>query len=119
MARDSKVTRQAPKGQLNQIQTQRKSKMNYFKIPIPSFEKENYEARIIKCYTNELLQWYYTRKGSYAENELVPDVPIYRVENLEELILLAYSEPIERNGLTILCVQKGTMKLINPVEIER
>jgi hypothetical protein len=92
--------------------------MNYFKIPIPSFEKENYEARLIKCHINNQ-QWCYTIKNSYQEDALVPDVPIYRVENLEELILLASSEPIERNGLTILCVQKGTMELINPVQIER
>ena len=92
--------------------------MYYFKVPIPSFEKENYEARLIKCHINNN-EWCYTRKGSYAENELVPDVPIYQVSDLFELILLAHSEPIERNGLTILCVQKGTMELINPVEIER
>jgi hypothetical protein len=92
--------------------------MYYFKTPIPSFEKENYEARLIKCHINNQ-QWCYETKNSYAENELVPDVPIYEVSGLPELILLANSKPIERNGLTILCVQKGTMKLINPVEIER
>jgi hypothetical protein len=92
--------------------------MYYFKIPIPSFEKENYEARIIKCHINNQ-QWCYTIKNSFKEDVIVPPVPIYRVEGLDELILLANSEPIERNGLTILCVQKGTMQLINPVEIER
>ena len=92
--------------------------MYYFKIPIPSPEKEEYEARIIKCYITDQ-QWCYTKKNSFKEDVLVPDVPIYQVENLEELILLAHSEPIERNGLTILCVQKGTMQLINPVEIDR
>lgn len=92
--------------------------MYYFKIPIPSLEKEEYEARIIKCHINDL-QWCYTKKNSFKEDVIVPDVPIYKVESLGELILLANSEPIERNGLTILCVQKGTMELINPVEIDR
>jgi hypothetical protein len=93
--------------------------MHYFKIPIPSFEKENYEARLIKCYLNNFDEWCYETKNSYAENELVPDVPIYQVKDLEKLILLANSKSIERNGLTVLCVQKGTMQLINPVEIKR
>jgi hypothetical protein len=96
----------------------RKQPMYYFKIPIPSLEREAYEARLIKCHINNQ-QWCYTIKNSYQEDVLVPDVPIYQVEDLEELILLANSEPIEQNGLTILCVQKGTMELINPVEIER
>ena len=77
----------------------------------------HYEACLIKCHIgNE--QWCYTKKGSYAEDALVPDVPIYQVKELDELILLAHSEPVERNGLMLLFVQKGTMELINPVEIE-
>jgi hypothetical protein len=64
--------------------------MNYFKVPILSFEKENYEARLIKCsITNQ--QWCYKIKNSYQEDALVPDVPIYQVKDLEELILLALS----------------------------
>ena len=92
--------------------------MYYFKVPIPSFEKENYEARLIECHINNQ-QWCYTDKKQLPEDAPVPDVPIYQVEDLEKLILLANSKPIERNGLTILCVQKGTMQLINPVEIKR
>ncbi len=77
-----------------------------------------YEACLIKCHiTNQ--QWCYTKKSSYAEDALVPvDAPIYQVKELDELILLAHSEPVERNGLMLLFVQKGTMELINPVEIE-
>ena len=92
--------------------------MYYFKVPTPSSEAREYEARIIKCYINNQ-QWCYTTKNSYAENALVPDVPIYQVEGLGQLILLANSETRERNGLTILCVPKGTMELISPSEIKR
>ena len=78
-----------------------------------------YEACLIKCHiTNQ--QWCYTKKSSYAEDALVPvDAPIYQVKELDELILLAHSEPVERNGLMLLFVQKGTMELINPVEMNR
>ena len=79
----------------------------------------HYEACLIKCHIgNE--QWCYTKKGSYAEDALVPvDARIYRVCDLDELTLLAHSEPVKRNGLMLLFVQKGTMALIDPVEIER
>ena len=90
--------------------------MYYFKIP--SYKMQAYEACLMKCHIgNE--QWCYTKKGSYAEDVLVPDVPIYQVWALDELTLLAHSEPVERNGLMLLFVQKGTMELINPVEIKR
>ena len=91
--------------------------MHYFKIP--SYKMKAYEACLIKCHiTNQ--QWCYTKKGSYAEEMLVPvDAPIYRVESLDELTLLAHSEPVKRNGLILLFVHEGTMELINPVEIKR
>lgn len=91
--------------------------MNYFTIP--SYKMQAYEACLIKCCINNQ-QWCYTKKGSYAENALVPvDARIYKVWDLDELTLLAHSEPIERNGLILLFVRKGTMELINPVEIDR
>ena len=91
--------------------------LHFFKVP--SLAGQKHEACLIKCHINNE-KWCYTKGGKYASDVLVPiDLPIYRVSDLYELILLAHSEPIERNGLTILFVQKGTMELINPVEIER
>ena len=80
-----------------------------------------YEACLIKCHINNQ-QWCYTKRGSisYTEDALVPvDALIYEVWALDELTLLAHSEPVERNGLMLLFVQKGTMELINPIETNR
>jgi hypothetical protein len=90
--------------------------MYYFEIP--SFKMRAYEACLIKCHTNNQ-QWCYTKKNSYEEDALAPNVSIYQVKELDELTLLAHSESVERNGLILLFVQKGTMELINPVEIKR
>lgn len=87
---------------------------------IPSFKMIAYEACLIKCHTNNN-EWCYKVKNSYTEDKLVPaNAQIYYLpDELEQLTLLTHSETIERNGLTILFVQKGTMELINPVEMNR
>ena len=107
----------ALKGSNQTNQTYKANAMYYFKIP--SYKMQAYEACLIKCHINNQ-QWCYTKKGSYAEDALVPvDALIYKVWDLDELTLLAHSEPVKRNGLMLLFVQKGTMELINPVEIDR
>jgi hypothetical protein len=76
---------------------------------------------LIKCHINTTdNEWCYKAKRTYTDDRLVPaDAQIYHLPNeLEQLTLLTHSEPIERNGLTVLFVQKGTMELINPIEIE-
>jgi hypothetical protein len=93
--------------------------MHFFYVP--TFKMHSYEARLIKSeYENN--QWSYSRFCVFSGTshvEVPAEAPIYKVEKLDELILLAHSEPIERNGLTILFVQKGTMELIHPVQIQR
>jgi len=94
--------------------------LHFFEIP--SLAGKMHEACLIKCHINSHEnKWCYKVKKTYTENKLVPaNSQIYHLpDELEQLTLLTHSEPIERNGLTILRVQKGTIELINPVEIKR
>ena len=89
---------------------------------VPSFKMIAYGACLIKCHINSHEnKWCYKVKQTYTNDKLVPaNAQIYYLpDELEQLTLLTHSEAIERNGLTILFVQKGTMGLINPVGINR
>jgi len=96
--------------------------MYFFKVLpyVHCFETREHEAYLIKCHISNN-EWCYKVKGTYTNGKLVPEnAQIYHLpDELEQLTLLTHSEAIERNGLTILFVQKGTMELINPVEINR
>ena len=81
-----------------------------------------YEECLIECeYDYGEWRYAYSSFPGGSSNVTVPsNSPIYGIKDeLEILTLLTHSEPIERNGLTILFVQKGTMELINPIQIER